>query len=516
VRFYRARLEQLKNDYESDMQTVSSQLDLARGRVQVGELSVPQFDELEGALVRAKTDMAKAVDLLVRAMNANTVRDVPHGRGTFLARLARPVGQQGIETDSWITWGGALALIACIVLPTIGSRSALAAFQQWHVNFPSVHWFMTVPVLGAVLVSLAGLIPIRPLRGLTVLALGMVICLASAFALHELTYTTSEIGRTLRDGGLVRPGIVMFFLACAAIILSAGAALANVKRGWLAILVGVCGTAVALCAIFTDLGGYYLPAPEISISVKDPTITEPDGVADVTLTNLGHRAMRVANDPTDAGVQVWDRPFLYYFALERRIGQESWRPQRAQEIRSSVSNEGMIRPGQSLGRQYALAPGSYRVVLMASLPEHTVVSSPFTIDTPPAPAVVPSVSPESVALPPSTIPGAPAPVDATGATPTTPAGVVGPSGTPGAPQYVGLSMELKGLVTTPGREPQFSMLVRLPDGSTRERRVSIGSPIQDKWIVSEFNPQLSTITITNGQMIYILRRGERIDIAPDK
>ncbi|MBI5095455.1 MAG: hypothetical protein HZB26_23860 [Candidatus Hydrogenedentes bacterium] len=508
IRFYRARLEQLKKDYDSDMLAVASQLDLARGRLQVGELSRPQFDELEAELERAKMDMAKATELLGRGMNANTVRDVPQLRGTFLARLSRPLGQEGIESDSWIAWGAALALIASILLPAAGGRSALGAFNDWHANYPWTHWFLTVPVLGAVFVSLAGLVPKAALRGVLVLGLGALICIAGALGLHEAAYSATDVGRVLRESGLVRPGTVMFFLAAAAVMLSSCIALSNVKAGWAAVVPAVLGTGIVLFAIVTDAWGYFLPAPEVSVTAVDGA-----GGVQVTLTNAGHRAMHVVSDTgeTGANVRTWNRPFQYYYSIERQIGQGSWRPQRVQDLRGQTSSSGPLAGGRSVEHQYTLTPGVYRVTLTASSPERNLASSPITVDAPAAPQT-PGASEPAPAAPPSASASAQNPPSASTGS-TTPAAA---PGTGASPVYVGMSMELRGLVRAPEREPQFAIVIHLPDGSTRERRVSTGGNVYEKWIVREFNPQESTVTVTNGQSVYILRRGERVDIPADK
>jgi len=90
VRFWQERLEHFKKDIEADQRVVNAQLDLARGRRQLGELGHEQLDALERDLRRAKADLEKARHTVERAVFASSDRDLPVLRGTFLKRLGKP------------------------------------------------------------------------------------------------------------------------------------------------------------------------------------------------------------------------------------------------------------------------------------------------------------------------------------------------------------------------------------------------------------------------------------------
>lgn len=500
VRFYRDRLEQIKSDFECDGQAVNAQLELARGRLQVGELTRPQFDQLESELLRAKTDLAKASDLLGRAMHANSVRDVPHPRGTFLGRLARPLGEPGIDVDSWIAWSASLILIVSTFLPAIGDQSALAVFRGLGTALPAAHWLLTVPILTAVLVALAALTPKRSVRGALMLVIGSIVCVAGSAALHETAYTANPVGDALRAHGLRRPGIVMFLLAAATMGVSGGYALSRVRGLWLAAPAAALAVSIALSAIFTDVWGLLLPIPRVTAAVQERPLTPGNESAAypavITVANVGRRALILATEEFNAAN-------AYLFSVESRVGQESWRavPQAAASSPAPTPQR-PIATGSEMEFSYALPAGDYRAVLMPQAPGRSGVTALFSVNASQKIAVPADAAPEAgeTVSPPAE--------NGVAAQPEEPAGTI----IKGGALYINLSMELRGLVMTAGRDPQFSVRVHLPDGSTRERSVSTGDNLYGNWSVKEFNPRDSSITVTNGEKIFILRTGERVDV----
>ncbi len=87
IRFWQFRLERFQNDIQSDQRVIDSQLELARGRHQLGELGRDQFGNLESELRQARTDLEKALHTIDRAVAAPSDRDLPALRGTFVERL---------------------------------------------------------------------------------------------------------------------------------------------------------------------------------------------------------------------------------------------------------------------------------------------------------------------------------------------------------------------------------------------------------------------------------------------
>jgi hypothetical protein len=61
-------------------------------------------------------------------------------------------------------------------------------------------------------------------------------------------------------------------------------------------------------------------------------------------------------------------------------------------------------------------------------------------------------------------------------------------------------------------EPTFSISLYLPDGTTRQRTLSVGNVVYDPWNLTEYNPAERTVTLSDGGRIFILRRGERITL----
>jgi len=104
IAFCRERLEELGRDYAGDQRTLAAQLDLLRGRLDVGEIYRDQFDDDEKALLGIKADLAKACDLIKRSLSANSAQDVPRPHGTYLGRLAEGGTARRVPPDAWILW----------------------------------------------------------------------------------------------------------------------------------------------------------------------------------------------------------------------------------------------------------------------------------------------------------------------------------------------------------------------------------------------------------------------------
>jgi len=125
VRFWRDRLEQFKKDIDADQRVVEAQLDLARGRRQLGELGHDQFDALERELRRAKADLEKAHQTIERATSAPSDRDLPAMRGTFLKRLGVPSPPPRKRTGAVVAVLGLLLIAAITLAVVLGIRYGL-------------------------------------------------------------------------------------------------------------------------------------------------------------------------------------------------------------------------------------------------------------------------------------------------------------------------------------------------------------------------------------------------------
>ena len=117
VAFYRTRLQQVIQDCEEDSMAIQAHIGVRRRQLETAQLAKDAFEVLEEASFRAQVDIKRARNLATRALNANTVSDVPNPRGTFLERLARPGSQRGLGVDSWLGWIASALLLTVIFVP---------------------------------------------------------------------------------------------------------------------------------------------------------------------------------------------------------------------------------------------------------------------------------------------------------------------------------------------------------------------------------------------------------------
>ena len=71
------------------------------------------------------------------------------------------------------------------------------------------------------------------------------------------------------------------------------------------------------------------------------------------------------------------------------------------------------------------------------------------------------------------------------------------------------TVELRGIITAPGRDPVFSIDLQSVSGEIERVRLKLGEEIYGGWKVSEFNPQQQTVTLSNEVSVIILRRSEQ-------
>ncbi|MBN2311399.1 MAG: hypothetical protein JXR94_20650 [Candidatus Hydrogenedentes bacterium] len=489
IRFVRERLGQLKADYSSDMHSVDAQLDLLRGRLQVGEIDRERFNGIERDLLRTKADLAKACDVVSRALSANTTQDVPHPRGTFIQRLASAGQAGGAPVDAWIAWGAALMMLVCLVLPAVAGMSPVSALRLLGAGSPGAHWLVTGPVLAALALAGLAFIPRPALRGVSYCCLLTVVWIAWAAFAHETGYSPSTLGQYLRDDGLwmVRPATVMFALSLVAVAVAARFALAAIGRIRLELPVAVLAALVAVIAVRTDLGG--LLSPRIGLATRPGNVSED--MAAVAVSNPGRRAVYLSSRMRAANA--------FDYLLERRVGRGSWRDASVPDeletggLREPYSEAGLpdlvaIPPGESITFWYRLEAGQYRVTLRSSESEHelTETFSQATSEAAPDSSAEDALDPNGGAGPAS-------------------AGAAGLDVTAGDR----VEMEVSGIATSREREPMFSGSVYLPDGTSRQWQGSIGDEVHAEWRIAEFNPEQQTVTLRRETDLLVLRVGER-------
>ena len=252
--FCRDRLEQLKRDYSSDIQSVGSQLDLLRGRLQVGEITRRQFNAQEHKLLRMKSDMAKACDVIGRALSANTTHDVPHARGTFLKRLAAPDTTFGRPADCWLAWAVAALMALSVLLPMAGGFSPIRTVFTVNSIGAETYWLLAIPLLTAALLAGIAFIRHRVIRGLSFAGLWVVATPGWALFLARAAKSDTGLGARIQEGGFIlwQPGMLLFVVCLMGIAAAAGIALAPVKRFRAVLPVSAAVVLLSLGAILAD------------------------------------------------------------------------------------------------------------------------------------------------------------------------------------------------------------------------------------------------------------------------
>ena len=70
-------------------------------------------------------------------------------------------------------------------------------------------------------------------------------------------------------------------------------------------------------------------------------------------------------------------------------------------------------------------------------------------------------------------------------------------------------VELRGVITAPGRDPVFSVDIYSVSGEIESISLRLGEELYGGWKASEFNRRQQTVTLSNEVAVIILRRGER-------
>ena len=500
VRFLLDRLERLKRDYTGDVETVNAQMEAARDRLKVDEISRQQYDDTEQRLLRAKKDLAKARSVAARALIANTTSDIPQPGGTFLERLGFR-GENETTPDIWLGWLSALALCAGLFLPLIGDASLVRVLIENQALSGVAAFAILVP--GAVAIAVAAATRLRNdvTRGLALLAIWAAgICLA-AYGLSQAFNSLDPLAARFRAGNAweFRPGVWMMGSGLAGIAAAALAALwSSQKFRPLAVTAIVLGVAV-LGFVPSDFLGLVAPRPAVEIVLEDAA-EGPERAGSIHVTNLGRRALHLVSRPTSARGS-------YFFVIERRVGENSWfEIGEDATVGTSADPAGLLRTiahGETHSVPFSLLPGEYRVLLLADASGTELVKR-FTVEqsetlkpsseTPPAPLGVPKPDDLLPALQ-EEIQPAPAPR---------------PQVAPPLPSLI--EVELRGVMTGPDGETRFSLVLYLPDGRENAMMLSLGDTLWGEWNIAEYNPSYRTVTLQRDEKLLILRRGQRNDL----
>jgi hypothetical protein len=311
--------------------------------------------------------------------------------------------------------------------------------------------------------------------------------------------STRPVGIAMRGDSLwfIRPGLLLLLTSG---VLGAAAALVSLfpyRVLRVPIVLLVIGVAVCVGGVVSDFGGYFAPHP--TLAVQPGALVNQAGEYEtvVTVRNEGRRTLWLA----ETGSSL---PNAATYLLELKIGRDSWRDitipdrliaERHQYSRSDLSGmpQLMLAPGGEARFIYLLEPGAYRAQIRIHSEDVSPLVESFTLEEPPAP-------PEEAEAP------AIDPADSSTAAPD----VAPPDTVNSLP--MGRTIELRGVMNAPDTEPLFALTIYQRDGSQDSIRVRLGERVFAEWIAAEFNPETQALTMSNGEQIEILRRGESVQL----
>lgn len=523
VVYCRDRVQQVLQDAEAEVKAVRAHLELARHRLEAGELNASEFNTIELDLLRAQADSAKACDLARLTLRAKTIDEIPRVQTNLFRRLARRDSGAGIGLDSWLAWAAALAMVLAIFVPMVdpvagGNAIALRGL------------ILSLVVIAAAL-ALAASIPSRRTRGLLIGLLWLAASAGFTLYLYGKYHGIERVGEIMRRDPywvaqpgmliLIGSGILAAFSFFTALLQERG--LRHIPFILLAAGLLIGGAAVS------DLAGYLKPQP--IIAAIDHKLENPDAAArqaayrvDVTFANSGRRTYWL-NPKGPAN------PEPVTFRVGRKVAEHDWnyeaQPVRIQKADSDwrelqgMPPEESVRPGDNVTYQYLLAPGVYRIELNPAWRREGLYRE-FTLAAPRQPAAENAAPPlPAVAAPATPAPPVPAPEPAPAtppqAEPETETGESPPAPEVPAPvSTFGPELELRGVGGDPKSHPRFVITIHHPDGQTADMRVGLGDPIYKSWAATEYDPERASLTVglhdEDGKVrdLRILHTGERI------
>lgn len=531
VAFYTDRLERLQKDYASDLETATAQLNAARDRMKVDEITRQEYDALERDILRGKKDLARAQSVISRALSANTAGDVPHPHGTFLQRLGF-VAEPKATPDKLVAWAAAALLVIGIFIPAVSTLSLVGARFEFAEISGSLAWLFAFPVAFAALTAAIAFVPARALRGALQIAAWSAAFLLAVYFLHAARYSLDPMAARFRSGTpwFLQPGIVVLFLGIFGMLASGLMVLwpSKAARPWAIACLAVVAVIAAL--IGTDVAGVLRPRPVIDVIVSD---SQP-GSGTIRIRNEGGRALHLLRRPTDAAGS-------YNFFIDYQVGVSSFSEAKGEGPLwdQSVPLSGVlytVPAGATQDVPFALGPGEYRVVLESGAQKTPVIRSFIIpapqIETPPTPQqqqpapALPApqqpqpppaqLAPQEPVEPladtgqPSPTPPAPAPAEepsaAEGESQPAPPGPAAQSGA--APE-----VELQGIMTSADEPPRFTFMLYMPNGIEQRVVLPLGKPLWNGWMVEEYNSDERTVTLQREGRYLILRRKTRTPLA---
>ncbi len=477
VAFYRARLQQVIQDCEEDSSAIQVHLDQKRRQLESGALTKAAYEVLEESLFRAQLDIKRARNLATRALNANTISDVPNPRGTFLERLARPGAQQrGLGIDSWLGWLGSALLLAVIFVPLGDDVPG---------GNPAIFQGLTLGlfVVGAFL-GLAVTVSSRVTRAMALGCVWLILTLAGAAYFQYEMGAVGPAGSALRGGDPWWTSLGGQLLLCgwgvaAIAVVVSFASLPGFR--WVGPV--LCAAVIALAAaVLSDYAGYLRAVPVLEVVTMEPQAASGAYEVTVPVRNRGNRAFWLGGDRVSV-------PRSSDYIMEIKAADGAWMDAGAPAgVTVGTVNSGVnldvglvVAAGGQVGVRHQLVPGTYRVQFRPEwgdgmVLEQTFQLEPFAVDL-------------ETFFPPEG--------EGTGSATTSGSGV---------------TVELRGVVDGEASQPKFSLIITQPDGTERREQFVLGDKLHGEWSISEFNPAHNTMTLSDGKRLLIVERGKPEEI----
>lgn len=501
VAFFRRRLDQAVQDCDSDIRAIKANIEVIRSQFEKQTLDEASYQAMELELLRAQSDNSSMRDLALRAIRATKAVQVPLPRGTFLKRISKPTPTSGVTVDCWLAWLGSGTMLACIFVLMLSQRvyGGILDFQGASL----------VLFVSALLLAILAFIPKREMRGALIAVCWVCACIAGFLFLHEARYSENALGSALRmaPSPALRLEVGLFVFCAFMAGTPVFAALMPLPRHRKIPLLSTLIVLLSLWAIQTDAAGLFLPRPAIGEAAAKPEDTRQNLYeVSIPVFNEGRR-------PFWLGGRLDVVPTPVKYALERRVGPDLWenvlntRPDGTDSDAHDFRRTPLKLTGGGLvNLPYRLSPGVYRVRLSSAIPGFEQIESSFTLE----PITVANITPPPLPrLAPPAIPG----LDIVAGEENTE-----PEETEGAEEREtavvrdsrpsGIEIVLRGVITGEGRPPRFVVDVTRRSGVIKRLTLSLGEVVYGPWAAYEFSPGNKTLTLSDGDRLVILQRGQ--------
>jgi hypothetical protein len=357
-------------------------------------------------------------------------------------------------------------------------------------------WLAEAPVYillaCAAAVAYAAVIPKRSVRASVFATLWMVAGVLMSVAMHASRYSLDlAVGVPYDELWIGRPGGMAFAVAYIAVLAAAVLAAGKSKKVWAFLSGAVIVEIILVGIVVSDVAGFAVCRPYLQVAA--PESAQPRSEVEIVVGNRGGRQLLLTASRVNA-------PNIFLFAVERRIGQNSWESVRVpwpidiERTWRGTPVKAAVGSGDRLPFRVGLAPGEYRVLLAGPKPADAV-DQLFTLPGPASEVVTETPEEAPTDVPPESE------SEGVVASPAEPTPPVAPSASP-------LSVELRGLIISEGRAPIFSFVVRRGESPGDSTALSLGDTLYGPWKIREYNPTHNTVTISNEKEIIILRQGE--------